>query len=359
MVDSRFYERKGPFLLSDLANIAHAELYQPEKGDLSIEDVAPLHVADINHISFFSNRKYINNFARSQAGACIIEAEDIDLAPEGMALLITDNPYRAYAQIAATFYPPQEEMLSPGVSSWIASTAVIDANATIGEGCRIDHGAVIGPEVVIGNYTRIGANTIISKGCMIGDNCVISNSVSIAYALIGDRAIIHPGVRIGQDGFGFAQDRGGHVKVPQLGRVIIGNDVEIGANSCIDRGAGPDTIIGDQAKIDNLVQIGHNVTLGRGCIVVAQVGIAGSTEVGDYVLIGGQVGIAGHLRIGSGVQIAGQSGVIRDVPPKEAVGGYPAIPVKQWHRQTAVLKHLVKKSMRYRYDESRYDDENE
>lgn len=338
MTDSRFFPPPTPLTLDDLARISGATLAEGVNGHQLIHDVAPLDTAGPEHISFLSNKKYSGDFKTSKAGACIIAPAHAEIAPAGMALLLSNNPYAGFARIAAAFYPQDSSSAS------IAATALIDSTATLGKNCTIGAYAVIGANVVIGDGSVIGPHTVIDKGVMIGNHCQIKNNVTLSHTIIGNNALIHSGVRIGQDGFGFAFDKGIHVKVPQLGRVVIGNDVEIGANSTIDRGAGPDTIIGDGCKIDNLVQIGHNVVLGKGCIIVAQVGIAGSAKLGDYVVVGGQVGIAGHLNIGSGVQIAAQSGVMHDTNAGEIVGGSPSLPIKQWHRQTIVLKKLLKQT---------------
>jgi UDP-3-O-[3-hydroxymyristoyl] glucosamine N-acyltransferase len=181
---------------------------------------------------------------------------------------------------------------------------------------------------------------VIGYRVCVGRNCFVGPSVSLTHALVGDRVILHAGARIGQDGFGFAMGAQGHLKVPQIGRVIIQDDVEIGANSCVDRGALKDTIIGQGTKIDNLVQIGHNVVTGRNCVIVGHVGISGSTELGDFVVMGGQSGAAGHLKIGAGAQIAGASHVKDDVPPGARMGGTPAVPLRDFGRQISALRRL-------------------
>ena len=190
----------------------------------------------------------------------------------------------------------------------------------------------------------IGSNAVILKGVTLGKNTRVAPNVTLENCQIGSNVIIHAGVCIGQDGFGFAMGKDGHLKVPQLGRVIIEDDVEIGANTTIDRGTGPDTIIGAGSKIDNLVQIGHNVRIGRCCIIVSQVGISGSTVIGDFSALGGQVGIAGHLEIGAGVEVAAQSGIMRNVGPGEKIGGSPARPFREYMRSIAVIEKMSKKN---------------
>jgi UDP-3-O-[3-hydroxymyristoyl] glucosamine N-acyltransferase len=340
VADPSFFYNFGPFTLAEIAKISQAEIYIPDNCNydesMPIKGVGPLDAVGEDYISVLNNKKYLKILSESKASACFIEKKYINYAPKNMALFICENPYKAYALTASTFHP--EEVIEASISK----TAYVSESAEIGENTYIDHNVVIAENVVIGNNCYIGANSVISSGVIIGHNSKINASVTISHAIIGDDSIIHPGVRIGQDGFGFASDRNGHYKVPQLGRVIIGNKVEIGANTCIDRGSGHDTIIGDSCMIDNLVQIGHNVELGKACVIVSQAGISGSTKLGDFVIVGGQVGMAGHLKIGSGAQIAAQSGVIKDVKPMEIQGGYPAVPVKQWHRQTIALKKLIK-----------------
>ena len=340
MADPRFFRRAGPFSLGVLATLAEAELADPAKAEILMQDVATLDAAGRDQISFLDNKKYAEQFAASGAGACLVRPEMAERAPAGMVLLLSKDPYRAYAKVASHFYP------RPQPREGVAPTASVDPTAKIGPGCQIDDFAVIGAGAEIGASCHIGALAVIGEGVVIGDHCIVSPHVTVSHAKLGSRIFLHPGVRIGQDGFGFAMGPQGHLKVPQLGRVLIEDDVEIGANCTIDRGAGPDTVIGLGSKIDKLVQIGHNVQLGRGCVMVAQSGIAGSTKLGDFVIVAGQVGITGHLTIGSGARIGAQAGVMRDVEPGETVGGSPAVPMTQWLKQSALLTRLTTKKGR-------------
>jgi UDP-3-O-[3-hydroxymyristoyl] glucosamine N-acyltransferase len=340
MPDPRFYAVAGPFTLRDLAQIAGADIAGGD-GAQTFVDVAPLATAGARDVSFLDNRRYLDAFRKSAAGACLVAREAAKDAPPGMSLLIAKDPYRAYAKIAAAFHPPTPP--EPGVHP----AAHVASGARIGDGCRIEAGAVIGARAEIGRRCRIDANAVIGEGVVLGNDCAIGPGASISHAVIGARAIVHGGARIGQDGFGFAlggpKADGGHLKVPQLGRVVIGDDVEIGANTTIDRGAGPDTVVGDGTKIDNLVQIAHNVRIGRGCVIVAQVGISGSTRIGDFVMLGGQAGVTGHLDIGDGARIAAQAGVMRDIEPGTTVGGSPAVPQRQWLKGVAMIERMTRK----------------
>ncbi|MGE5478612.1 MAG: UDP-3-O-(3-hydroxymyristoyl)glucosamine N-acyltransferase [Bacteroidales bacterium] len=337
MADPRFFTVAGPFSLARLAEISGAELAPGADPAMQLSDVAALDQAGASDISFLDNRKYLASFQGSQAGAAIVHPDLADRAPTGMALLLSKDPYRAYAKVAQAFYP------RPKVEPWVAPTAFVDPSAKVGEGCRLDYGAVVGAGAEIGARCHIGPNAVIADGVVLGDDCIVGANATVQFALVGRNVVIYPGARIGQDGFGFAMGPQGHLKVPQLGRVIIGDNVEIGANTTIDRGAGPDTIIGAGSMIDNLVQIGHNVQLGRGCVIVAQVGISGSTKLGDFVAAGGQAGLAGHLTIGVGARIAAQAGVAKDIPAGQTVGGTPAVPQMDWLRQSAALNKLIRR----------------
>lgn len=335
MADPRFFKKPSALSLAQLAGLTGAELADQAQGGYLVEDVAPLDTAQTNTLSFLDNAKYRDQFQSTKAGACIVHPDMVKLAPAGLKLLISKSPYKVYAQAAQAFYP----VALP--ANGIAATARIHDTAKIGSGCVIQDYAVIGANVEIGADTWIEPHAVVSDGTKIGAKCRIGPHVSISHALIGDNVRIYGGARIGQDGFGFAIDPAGFVKVPQLGRVIIEGHSEIGANTTIDRGALGDTVIGAGTWIDNMVQIAHNVKIGKACMIAAQVGVSGSTEIGDYVAIGGQAGFAGHLKIGSLARIAAKSGVTRNVPFKEEWMGYPAMPLKQYLRQVATLNRLI------------------
>ncbi len=337
MADPRFFTVAGPFTIAELAARTGARIAGAGEGQRRIVDVAPLDAAGPEHVSFLDNVKYVDQLRRTRAGAAFVHPDRAGDAPPALTLLVSPAPYRAYAVAAQAFYP------EPPPAAGVAPGAVIDPSARIGEGSAIEANAVVGARAELGRACVIGANAVIGPGVVLGDAVRVGANASLSHCLVGSRVRIYPGARIGQDGFGFAPDAVRPVKVPQLGRVIIGDDVEVGANATIDRGAGPDTVIGAGTMIDNLVQIGHNVQIGRGCVLVAQVGISGSTRLGDFVMLGGQVGLTGHLTIGAGARIAAQSGVMRDVAPKETVMGSPAVPIREHHRQVLTLQRLAAK----------------
>lgn len=303
--------------------------------------VAPLDTAGPGDLAYMDNPRYGDALAATAAGACLVSPRFAERVPAGTAALVTREPYRVFAQVLARLYPtavrPQPLFSASGVSPG----AVVHTEARLESGVAVDPGAVVGPGAEIGSGTLIGANAVIGAGVRIGRDCAIGAGAVVTHALLGNRVIVHPGASIGQDGFGFAMSGRGHLKVPQVGRVIIQDDVEIGANTTIDRGASRDTIIGEGTKIDNLVQIGHNVVIGRHCVIVSHVGISGSTTLGDFVVMGGQSGIVGHAHIGSGAQVAAGSGITTNIPPGAVWGGTPAKPVKDWMREVAWLKLAV------------------
>ncbi len=339
MADKRFFHNAGALSLDDIAALTSAvvDISRARDTGKTFSNVAPLDRAGPQDISFLDNVKYADSFAASKAGACFVRPKFAVRAPEGMVLFITDEPYYCSALTARRFYP--DIAFTPAISP----QAHIAKSATIGKDARIDAGAVIGEGVRVGNRCFIGAGAVLHEHVEIGDDCHIGANSTISHSIIGSRVIIHRGVHIGQDGFGYAASKKGIVKVPQLGRVLIEDDVEIGSGTCIDRGAGPDTVIGQYSKIDNLVQIGHNVHIGKHVFIAAHCGLAGSTFVGDGVMMGGQAGISGHVRIGNGAKIAAQSGVMTDVPAGATYGGSPAMPTRDWHRQTVAVSKMAKR----------------
>lgn len=329
MIDKRFYITKPPKSIHQIAEALGCELVLNH--EVMIENIAPIESAGPLDLAFLSNDKYAKLLSSSSAGAIIVKK---GLEVPGSNFILSDNPYYSYAKAIELFYCPY-----PAKSS----THAIDPSAKIGKNAIIGHNVVIEEDVEIGDNARIASGVSIGRGVKIGNNARIDHAVTISYSIIGDNVVILPGARIGQDGFGFATEKGKHCKIFHLGRVVIGNDVEIGANSTIDRGSLQDTIISDGVRIDNLVQIGHNVHIGKGSIIVAQAGVAGSSKIGSYCALGGQVGVSGHITIADRVQVAGQGGVIQDVKEEGVIlGGTPAVLLKDWHKQSITLKNLVK-----------------
>ncbi len=332
-----FFDRAGPFRLDAVAVAVDAELPPGVNPAQMLSGVAPLADARVEDVTFIDNKKYLGQLSSTAAGACLVHPAFAARLPLATTALLTKAPYRSFALALALFYP---DAMRPKVMGARAQT-LIDATARIEDGASIEPGAMIGPEACIGRGTVIAAGAVVGYRCMVGRDCFVGPGASLTHALVGDRVVIHAGTRIGQDGFGFAMGAGGHLKVPQIGRVIIQDDVEIGANSAIDRGALKDTIIGEGTKIDNLVQIGHNVVIGRHCVIVGQCGIAGSAELGDFVVMGGHAGVAGHIKIGAGAQIAGSSHVIKDLAPGMRVVGTPSQSLRQWTKERLALRRLA------------------
>jgi UDP-3-O-[3-hydroxymyristoyl] glucosamine N-acyltransferase len=301
------------------------------------DGLGTLKSAQKNEISFFHNSKYAEELKNTKAGACIIKEVDLPIVPEGCIAIIVPDPYYSWSLIIDAFFPQNI------ITREISEHAKIDKSVKIGMSCHIGAYTVVEAGAVIGDCCYIESGAYIGHGVIIGNNTIIGHSVTIKYSEIGSDCIIHPGVKIGQDGFGFATGPNGVKKVQQVGGVVVGNNVEIGSNTCIDRGAIGNTCIGNNTKVDNLVQIAHNVVIGESCFIAGQTGIAGSTVIGNGVMIGGQVGIAGHIEIGDGVMIAAGSGIMRSIEPKSHIGGYPAVEIMQWHRQTNLLKNMAQK----------------
>jgi UDP-3-O-[3-hydroxymyristoyl] glucosamine N-acyltransferase len=342
MSDAKFVPDVAPLSLREIAELTGAVLVPGANADLRIGNIAALDRAGSGDVAFIDSVKYIDQLHETRASACFTGARFEKQAPPHVAVLRSREPYRAFVTVARKLFAGMLRPTSVFATTGIAPGATVHVTARLEPGVTIDPGVIIGPEVEIGSGTLVSANAVIGRGVRIGRDCSVGAGTSITHALIGDRVIIHAGCRIGQDGFGFLMGAGGHLKIPQIGRVIIQDDVEIGAGSTIDRGAIRDTVIGEGTKIDNLVQIGHNVVIGRHCVIVAQTGISGSSTLGDFVALGARVGVTNHVIIGEGAQIAAISIVRSDVPPGARWGGTPAKPVKQWFREIKVLEQLAK-----------------
>jgi len=319
--------------LKDLAELTGGEPRGPTA--LKISGVAGLDEAGERDITFLANIKYAGKFATTRAAAVIVSDEAAAGAPPGTALLVVPDPYLAFARVLTLFHPPPRPPEGTSEGAWV------DPGASVGDE------ASIGPFAWVGRGARIGARTVlypgvyVGEGASVGEDCRIYPNVSIREGcIVGDRVILHCGVVIGSDGYGFARDGMQHFKVPQIGIVRIDDDVEIGANTTVDRAPMGETVIEQGAKIDNLVQIAHNVRVGAGSILVAQVGISGSTRLGKGVVLGGQVGLVGHIELGDGVMVGAKSGVNNDLPAGAVVSGYPAIPHKDWLRASVVAGRL-------------------
>ncbi len=339
MTDSRFFKCCDPLsaqeLLEHLASEPGAEnLKMNSHAAVKISDVNTLNEAGPHDVTFFHNKKYLDDLKNTRAGAVIVSPEFVEYVPKESVAIQSNEPYRTYARTAHYLYPHVE-------NDFEACHKSLHPEAKIAHDVVIEPGVVINACAEIASGCAIGANTVIGRGVKIGKNTRIGANVTLSHCLIGANVTILPGARIGQAGFGFHMDEKGHISVPQLGRVIISDAVEIGSNTTIDRGTLEDTFIGHGTRIDNLVQIAHGVKLGEYCVIVSQVGISGSTHFGDYVIAAGQAGFVGHITVGNGAQVAAKAGVMRSVDPGQKMGGHPAVPIRQWHKQGIALGKLA------------------
>jgi UDP-3-O-[3-hydroxymyristoyl] glucosamine N-acyltransferase len=341
MSEPVFLRRARGLTLAEIAALTGAPPPSAALLTRRVIDVAPLDRAAPNAVSFLDNKNFAAIAGATHAGACLTTAALAKHLPPQVAALVVQEPFRAFVAVARELFPHAlrpSSLAEPGAMAG----AHVHPSARLESGATVEPGAVIGPRAEIGGGTVIGATAVIGTEVRIGRDCAIGAGAVITDALIGDRVIIHPGCKIGQDGFGFVMGTSGHLKIPQVGRVIIQDDVEIGAGTTIDRGAIRDTVIGEGSKIDNLVQVGHNVSIGRCCIVAAQSGISGSSTLEDFVALGGGVGVGDHVTIGEGAQLAGASNVHANVPPGARWGGTPAKPVKLWFRELRMLARLAR-----------------
>jgi UDP-3-O-[3-hydroxymyristoyl] glucosamine N-acyltransferase len=343
MAQPTFFEPPPLSRLADIAASTGAHLVDASRSGQQIRGLASLDEAGPMHLTFFDNLKYAGQLASTKAGACLVSERFEAQVPADVAVLRTAHPFREFVKVARELH---SDVLRPqswfGVSG-IAPSAIVDSSAHLEDGVVVDPLAVIGPNVEIGAGTVIGAGAVIGANVRIGRDCNVGARSSIQFALVGNNVLIHPGCSIGQDGYGFIFfGPDGHLKVPQTGRVVIQNNVEIGAGTTIDRGSLRDTVIGEGTKIDNQVQIGHNVTIGRHCLLAAQIGLAGSLTIGDNVALGAKVGINNHVRIGDGAQVTAMSAVKDDIPSNGRWGGFFAKPTKQWFREIVAVERLVR-----------------
>ena len=324
MLDARFFTTLAPLSVSALADLIDGEVVRG--GERMIGKVAPLSLADTGAIAFLADRKFLDALRTTSAECVIVHPGQRDDVTPHCAVILSREPQAAWARASLALH----------------RVRTLDEAADRKDVCEDDSvvlepGAVIGLGARIGRGSRIGAFTVVGPGVQIGRDCQIGSHVTLTCALIGDRVKVLSGARVGEPGFGAAGSAAGPVDIPQLGRVILQDGVTVGANTCIDRGAYDDTVIGENSKIDNLVQIGHNTIIGRNALMAAHTGISGSVTVGDNVMFGGRAGVADHLTIGEGARIAGGAGLLADVPAGETWSGYPAKPIRQFLRETVWL----------------------
>jgi UDP-3-O-[3-hydroxymyristoyl] glucosamine N-acyltransferase len=344
MAEPMFFKHTAGLTVGDIVNLTGAVPRGDAPSDRRIANVSSPDRAGPRDLIFVDKPKFAEALELSQADVCLTSERLSAKVPARMTALLCAEPYRAFLQVARVLFPDAMRPSSLFEGSGASPGAHVHPTARLEDGVTIDPGAVIGPRVEIGARSIIAAGAAIGPGVRIGRDCAIGAGAAVMHALVGDRVVIHSGARIGQDGYGFMRSRNGLEKIPQLGRVIIQDDVEIGTNTTIDRGGIRDTVIGEGSKIDNLVQIGHNVAIGRYCILAGHVGVSGSVTIGDYAMLGGKAGIADHVTIGEGASVSAGSGVMHDIGPGERWGGYPASTAREWMRGVALLRRLLRES---------------
>jgi UDP-3-O-[3-hydroxymyristoyl] glucosamine N-acyltransferase len=358
MTDPVFFAPSGPISLDDIVALTGARIANGVDGRRLVLGVAPLDQARSSDLTFIDNPRYIPLLADTRAAACFCSPKQSAAVPADVAALEIDKPHDAYVAVQIKLFPTA---LRPAFvyGEGISPAAHIHPSARIEDGATVEPGAVIGADAEIGSGTLIGPGAVIGASVRIGRDCSIAASTTVTNALIGNRVILHPGVRIGQDGFGYQMSGKGHIKVPQIGRVVIQDDVEVGANTTIDRGANRDTVIGEGTKIDNQVQIGHNATVGRHCIIISQVALAGSATLGDFVVLGGKSGVLGHVTVGSGAQVAATASVKDDLAPGGRYGGAPARNVRDWYREEVAIRRLAQREIKAGHNKDNKDNKGE
>jgi UDP-3-O-[3-hydroxymyristoyl] glucosamine N-acyltransferase len=332
--DPRFFPCAGPQTLAAIAQVAGGRFIG--QASRSFAGVASLQAAGPDDVSFIDHRRHLARLRASKAGAVVVPEELVAEVPSGTDAVVVGSALLGFTRVARLFHPVPAPVPS------VHATAVLAPDAVVGEGCEIGPFAVIGAAAKLGAGCIIGPHAVVGPGVELGAGCRLHPHTSVSHAVLGAGVVLHPGARVGQEGFGLVIGPDGMFEtMPQLGKVVIGDAVEVGANSCIDRGSQSDTVIGPGTRIDNLVQIGHNAQLGRGCVIIALAGISGSTVLGDYVTVAAQAGLAGHLKIGNKARIGAQAGVMNDIPERTDVLGSPALPIREFFRTQAVLRKLT------------------
>jgi len=340
MDEPDFFKRPAGLTLAEIAALTGAEPGEGSQLSRRIGDIAPIDRAGPDDLTFLDNVRFVGELATTRAGAVLTTDRFAARAPSSLTVLRTRKPYDAFVAVARVFYRDALRPSSLFETEGVSPNASVHPSAKLAPGVTVDPGAVIGPRAEIAAGTVVAANAVIGPQVRIGRDCAIGAGSTITHTLIGDRVVIHPNCSIGQDGFGFVENKKGHIKVPQLGRVVIHDDVEIGAGTKIDRGGLRDTVIGEGTKIDNLVQIGHNVVIGRHCIIVAQSGLSGSVTLEDFAILGARVGIIPHVTVGKGSRLLSRATVYEDVPPGAVWGGFPAKQRSQWIREMLTLERI-------------------
>ena len=342
MTDPVFFVPTRRYSAIEVANLTGASLVDPAQGGVEISGIASATDGREGQLVYLEGRRNAGLAGSIRAAAVLCTSDIAENVPAGVVVLVVARPQAAFAAIGRLLFPAAASPHALPGETGISPRSHVDPSAKLEDGVIIEAGAVIAAGVSIGSGTIIAPNAIIGRNCQVGRNCYVGPSACIQYALIGDRVIVHGGAMIGQDGFGFVGGAAGPERMPQVGRVVIQDNVEIGTNTTVDRGAMADTVIGEGTKIDNLVQVAHNVRIGRGCIIAGHCGLSGSVTLGDGVMLGGRVWLADHVTIGSRVQIAAASGVMNDIPDGERWAGAPAIPMRDFFRQVAAITTLAK-----------------